>query len=131
MLPGSPNQPNLSAMRWRLLQPPHLATTTPFSYDSRLAIFIDLVSQTLHVKTMARSCLGEIFKLEVSLTWKLDSEIVTEAGGVSVLESSWSLERSSEALLPTSVIVWRDLSPAIAGEGNANPATTRVFQFSA
>ena len=129
MLPGSPNQPSLSAIRWRLLQPPQRATTTPFSYESRLAIFIDLVSQTLHVKTMARSCLGEIFRLEVSLTLKLGSGAGAEAGGVSVLElsCSWSKGLLSDALVLASVTVRRDLSPADVVGGNENPATTRAL----
>jgi hypothetical protein len=55
---------------------------------------MDLVSQTLHVKIIARSCLGEIFRLEASLTLKLDSAAAgTEGGGgggASGLELSWS-----------------------------------------
>ncbi|KAM0981977.1 hypothetical protein ACFX13_015287 [Malus domestica] len=46
---------------WRLLHLPQQATTTPFSYDSLLHVFMDLVSQTVQVKSMARSCLGDIF----------------------------------------------------------------------
>lgn len=72
---------------------------------------------------MARSCLGEIFKFEVSLTLKLDSAEGTEAGGVSVLEPSRSWESSSDALLLAPMIVWRDLMLAVAGERNKNPAT--------
>ena len=120
----------MSAIRWRLLQTPHRATTTPFSYDSRLAIFMDLVSQTLHVKIIARSCLGEIFRLDASLTLKLDSAAVGTAGagggGASGLESSGSWRHSRDMLLVDSMIVWKDLNPAVAGEGIRSPAMTRV-----
>jgi len=84
---------------------------------------MDLVSQTLHVKIIARSCLGEIFRLDASLTLKLDSAAVTGAGGggVSGLEPSGSWRCSCDALLVASMIVWRDLNPAVAGEGNSSP----------
>lgn len=90
---------------------------------------MDLVSHTLQVKIMARSCLGEIFKLEASLTLKLDSAAGAEAGGVAVLESSRSCRGSLVALLVASMIVWRDLNPAVAGEGNTNPARTMVSNW--
>lgn len=85
---------------------------------------MDLVSQTLHVKIIARSCLGEIFRLDASLTLKLDSAAAgTEAGGggASGLEPSRSWRRSFGAVLLASMIVWRDLNPAVAGEGNNSP----------
>lgn len=70
-LPGSPNQPRWSAIRWRLLHPLQRATTTPFSYDSRQTVFTNRVSQTLQVKIMARSCLVDVFRLEKALYWTL------------------------------------------------------------
>lgn len=74
---------------------------------------------------MARSCLGEIFRLEVSLTLKLASVAGAGAGGVSTLEPScsWSKEFLLDALLLASVSVRRDLSPADVVGGNENPAT--------
>ena len=73
---------------------------------------------------MARSCLGEIYKFDVSLTLKPESDEGIVAGTVSVLESSMSWLRSSEALLLASMIVCRDLMPAVTGAGNKNPAIT-------
>ena len=82
---------------------------------------------------MARSCLGEIFRLEVSLTLKLGSGAGAEAGGVSVLElsCSWSKGLLSDALVLASVTVRRDLSPADVVGGNENPATHTSFQLRA
>ena len=44
MLPGSPNQPNRSAIKWLPLQPGQVTITTPVSYVFLLNIFADLVS---------------------------------------------------------------------------------------
>ena len=72
-LPGSPNHPRRSAMRWTLLQPPQRARTTPLSYDSLLNVFTDLVSQTPQVKNMARSCLVDVFRLDLADNFMLAS----------------------------------------------------------
>jgi hypothetical protein len=117
-LPVCPNQPSLSAMRWRLSQPAQRATTTPLSYASRLAVFMHLVSQTLQVKTNARSCLGETLRLEPPL-----ASTLADAAPSSVVESSWSWEGSSdEAVLDC------HLSPAVAGGGDESPAETMSVQ---
>lgn len=106
MLPGSPNHPSRSAIRWRLLHPPHLTTTTPFSYDSRQAVFTDLVSQTLQVKTMARSCLEDVFRFDMAenLTWGL----WVSSGAVGTTASRASSD-SSVVLFMGSVIVCNPL----------------------
>jgi hypothetical protein len=92
---------------------------------------MDLVSQSLHVKIIARSCLGEIFKLEASLTLKLDCAAGTEdgGGGAKVLEPSGSWRRPCDMVLVDSMIVWRDLNPVVAGDGKNSPAITKVSSF--
>ena len=58
----------------------------------------------------------------MSLTLKPDSGVGTEAGGGVVSESCWSW--GSVAVLLAPVTVRRDLSPAVAGGANENPAMT-------
>lgn len=70
----------------------------------------------------------------MSLTLKPDSDVRTEAGGGFLLEPCWSRggglvsescwSWGSVTVLLAPVTVRRDLSPAVAGGGNENPAMT-------
>ena len=112
MLPGCPNIPRWSAIRCRLLHPPHRATTTPLSYDSRQTVFTDLVSQTLQVKIMARSCLADGFKLEFAEYFTVELSLLfilagafTESQSGFKVPVSW-FSKSSLAWLVGCVCVW-------------------------
>ena len=116
ILPGSPNQPRRSAIKCRLLQPEHLTTTTPFSYDARQTVLTDLVSQTLQVKIIARSCLEDVLKLdlaensteELSLLFTVRGTLSCSKLGFELWPSLFS--ESSLAWLAGFVLVWSPLS---------------------